>query len=269
MKKAISSTNRTLVLLTTFIVLVFNAIQGYSQLTVTGTQGVCEHETDILRLTIEECCNIDFNIMELRCVNSSPQGNTYSFVLMVDGVPCPTYYNLSASNGYSTQLFPNAIIVDTVSPQMLIPGQNQLNGEFTTQPNDSMIQFFISLLCEPCNGETGIETLPGCSKKRMSKDKVIMIDSSGNGLCFLSLFPNPADETVTISYRFAEDKFNEPAKRNIRIFDLTGHPLLTINVQNIYGEYKLNTQELSGGIYLIALMQNGSNIKTKRLIINH
>jgi len=136
--------------------------------------GICKSESEILNLTINECCKLDLRIEEIRCISASPLGNKYHFIMTVDGVPCPTQYNLSGINNYIPFSLPNAITINSLSPNLLNPGVNQLTGTFTSQPNDSVVQFFINILCEDCYGESIIEILPDCSGlNRMAKGDTI------------------------------------------------------------------------------------------------
>jgi hypothetical protein len=230
---------------------------------------ICKSESDILSLSISECCKLDLRIEEIRCITASPLGNKYHFIITVDGIPSPTQYNLSGINNYIPFSMPNAITINSLSPQILNPGINQLTGTFTSQPNDSVVQFFINILSEDCYGESMIEILPKCpSSNRMAKGDTIGNNISSD-LATLSVFPNPADERITIKYSFATDKFSIKPSYALNIYDNMGIIKKNIPLSNRKGAYKLNVGTLPSGIYYVVLVQNKARIKTTKFVINH
>ncbi len=229
---------------------------------------LCKQESDILNLSIKECCELDLRIEELRCIQSSPTGNTYHFTITVDGVPCPTQYNLSGENDIPFSN-PNAITITSLSPDSLDPGFNILMGTFKAQPWSNTVFFKINILCEDCYGESFVDSLPPCNGPRMAFINDSLPDMSLTDLSKLNVYPNPANDNITISYNFAEDKYSISPIYSINIFDITGILIRTMGVNNISGEYKLDVSKFSSGVYFVALIQNNVRIKTKRFIINH
>ena len=231
--------------------------------------GICKSYSDIMSISIDACCPIEVNIDEIRCIQAAPTGNTYHFSLTVDGIPCPTQYNLSGINNNISFPQPNAITINTATPATLNPGVNTLSGTFTSQPGDSLIQFFIHILCEDCSGESTIEVLPHCSgSNRMAKDDRPET-SKLSDLTALTVFPNPADEQLIIKYSFATDKFSIKPSYALNIYDNMGVIKKNIPLSNRKGTYKLNVGTLSSGIYYIVLVQNKARIKTTKFVINH
>ena len=230
---------------------------------------ICKSNSDILSLSINECCKLDLRIEEIRCISASPLGNKYHFILTVDGIPSPTQYNLSGINNYIPFSLPNAITINSLSPTTLNTGINQLTGTFTSQPNDSVVQFFINILSEDCYGESTIEILPKCpGSNRMAKGDTLKNKKSSD-LATLSVFPNPDDERITIKYSFATDKFSIKPSYALNIYDNMGVIMQNIPLSGRKGEYKLNVGTLSSGIYYVVLMQNKARIKTTKVVINH
>lgn len=77
----------------------------------------------------------------------------------------------------------------------------------------------------------------------------------------ISIYPNPADKEVNVSYNVANN-----TKTEISITDILGKKIQTFNIQSLEGNnlVVLSTEELASGTYMIEIVSNG--VKTVRQI---
>ncbi|MFN3341371.1 MAG: T9SS type A sorting domain-containing protein [Flavobacteriales bacterium] len=79
------------------------------------------------------------------------------------------------------------------------------------------------------------------------------------------LYPNPADEMVTIG--FMTDETSDTHTYTIELFSVTGQKITSLIVAT-GNTYQFNTGELSKGIYFVKILEGATLIETKKLIIN-
>jgi hypothetical protein len=83
----------------------------------------------------------------------------------------------------------------------------------------------------------------------------------------ISLYPNPANQSVIVGYDIAIEDNN--TETTILLVDITGKQLFAKKINNTTGLIEIPTDAYSNGVYFIQL-QNGATIKaTRKLIINH
>ncbi len=91
------------------------------------------------------------------------------------------------------------------------------------------------------------------------QNSVGIYDQSGGGN--FSVFPNPANETVTIS-----QTFSNPAVAQISLTNLLGETVYTETKSNVMNLYTtLNLSELPYGVYFVSI-STGSGISTQKII---
>lgn len=78
-------------------------------------------------------------------------------------------------------------------------------------------------------------------------------------------YPNPAQNIVTFDYSLQQR--NQDSK--IVIYDLFGSIIKEIEITEIAGSLKINTSDLTEGIYFYSLLINNGSILTQKLIIKH
>jgi subtilisin family serine protease len=78
----------------------------------------------------------------------------------------------------------------------------------------------------------------------------------------LSVYPNPFSNSTSIKYDFENSGNGE-----IKIFNLLGKEVKSISLENSSGEFILNRETLSSGIYFCRLTLNGKIIAANKLII--
>ena len=91
----------------------------------------------------------------------------------------------------------------------------------------------------------------------------ILLGLSQNNNSQILLFPNPADESVTIQLpEIAHERIS------LKMFDVNGHELFSKEFEKGDRKKVIDTQELAGGIYLVHL-ENGDTITRKKVIVIH
>ncbi|MCC6181269.1 MAG: T9SS type A sorting domain-containing protein, partial [Bacteroidia bacterium] len=86
-------------------------------------------------------------------------------------------------------------------------------------------------------------------------------ESSINSNVF-KIYPNPANDVITINY----DGLKE-TNSSIEIINTVGQTLIKQDVANETSQ-NINVSNLSNGIYFVQIKQNGKSIATKKLVIN-
>lgn len=82
---------------------------------------------------------------------------------------------------------------------------------------------------------------------------------------FSRAYPNPANEEVSINYEFTENQ------RNVKfvIYNLFGHAVNETSIRDYSGTMKVNTSNLTEGIYFYSILINNEPTRTQKLIIKH
>ncbi|GEC79907.1 hypothetical protein FAQ01_27770 [Flavobacterium aquatile] len=77
----------------------------------------------------------------------------------------------------------------------------------------------------------------------------------------LTLYPNPANDLVTLSYRLSS-----PAA-TVEIYDIAGRSISTNVLSSSVGDLQLNTSSYPSGIYIVVVKQDGVLLTQKKLVI--
>lgn len=82
---------------------------------------------------------------------------------------------------------------------------------------------------------------------------------------FSKAYPNPANKEVSIDYEILENE------RNVKfvIYNLLGTAVQEAAIRDFSGTLKLNTSDLSEGIYFYSILINNDPTRTQKLIIKH
>jgi hypothetical protein len=81
----------------------------------------------------------------------------------------------------------------------------------------------------------------------------------------LKVFPNPADDNVTLS--FTRSSLN--GKGNIEIYNMLGVKVYAQEVEEIDGTISISTENLKAGLYFYSLNDGGQSTRPGRLTIKH
>jgi|GEM_PF-588763 len=76
-----------------------------------------------------------------------------------------------------------------------------------------------------------------------------------------SIHPNPADQTVNIT-------FSAPAAGSILMYDLTGRQVASISTSANTATYSINTASLASGTYML-MLQNGTTVESHKVVVAH
>lgn len=87
----------------------------------------------------------------------------------------------------------------------------------------------------------------------------LSINEDAQQLSKLDIFPNPANETISIS-------FNIPKDNQLALYNLIGEKLM--EVETDFETYILNTSQLNSGVYML-YYRNGNHFESKKIIIQH
>jgi hypothetical protein len=78
------------------------------------------------------------------------------------------------------------------------------------------------------------------------------------------VYPNPANEKVTVEYNIVNDVTARLVLRN-----MLGSTIRDEAVSGIGGKVQINTTDLPEGIYFCSLFIDGKSISTRKLVIRH
>jgi hypothetical protein len=226
--------------------------------------GLCKKLTGYMNISIIECCeDIDMQLVDIRCIQTLPNGNNYfSYEIDVSTIACQNaIYSLS---GLDQNGLPVSNI--TSAPATLNPGTNTITGNFVTDPNAHTIILYITVFCEEvCTGELEID-LPDCPGNKGSAKLANYTMAEKDDNTYLQLIPNPANDKLTIHYKSKQSKEENP-KLQLRLLDAFGKLLSTLRVNETEGKLDINLDNYSQGLYFIELIENEKQISIEKLII--
>jgi hypothetical protein len=84
-------------------------------------------------------------------------------------------------------------------------------------------------------------------------------------ITFSDIYPNPADNSSFIDYSISSAFSNAQAK----VIDLLGNEVLLVPVYERNGKIRINTSNLTSGIYFYSMTIDGKAMFTKKLIVRH
>ncbi len=93
-----------------------------------------------------------------------------------------------------------------------------------------------------------------------------IVENSGNALQTAGLYPNPANDFVTVEY-----SLNKEADFSMEVYNLVGEVTTTFPHANLgEGNYttRLNTSDYTNGIYFIVLKENGKSVQTLKFVVS-
>ena len=117
-------------------------------------------------------------------------------------------------------------------------GSNYYGGFGNGTYNDSNIPIQITNIC--------VETLASTT---FEKDTVF------------SLYPNPANDLVTIAYDINIDK------ATVEIYDISGRVINQYALSSSKGELQLNTSSYQSGVYIVVVKDNNTVLKQQKLVV--
>ena len=85
-------------------------------------------------------------------------------------------------------------------------------------------------------------------------------DRQGNGI---SVYPNPANEQLNISYRLAD----ENAEATFYLYDVLGKPCVQSILAGTTGEWSIDLTNFASGMYYYQVISNGNLIASDKIAI--
>ncbi|MDP3445094.1 MAG: T9SS type A sorting domain-containing protein, partial [Ignavibacteria bacterium] len=98
------------------------------------------------------------------------------------------------------------------------------------------------------------------TKKLLS---LVSIDEKPNSISELSVYPNPAVNTLTIQFNEIENQNAE-----IRLFDQRGRLVIQEVVSLVDGKKTIDINQLENGLYIVETTMNGTKNRQK-IIVQH
>ncbi len=136
---------------------------------------------------------------------------------------------------------------------------------YTWNPGGNGTTIVVSPTVTSTYSVTGVD-VNGCEANTVLTQSVSICTSinniSSNQNLMLQIYPNPANDVITINY----DGLNE-TNSSIEITNTVGKIIMIQDVANETLK-NINVSNLSNGIYFVQLKQNGKSIATKKLVIN-
>ena len=227
--------------------------------------GLCYQETDTMEIIIPECCEVELQLIDIVC-----REGVYTFTLTVDQNEClDPFYNLAVVDDLGLSVAPITILPPT--PSTLNMGQTIITGSFYL-PNPGMstyYNFVIEVLCEhTCIGRVNKVILPTCVGARKPNPETPK-DTDSKTNATLNIIPNPAASQTGILYSFPEDNTITKHKRTIKIMDVMGRPVKSIQLNEASGLYILDISQFAQGVYFVEINDNNTGLLTKRMLVYH
>ncbi len=86
----------------------------------------------------------------------------------------------------------------------------------------------------------------------------------------VSLYPNPANDYITVEYAFENDGVLKAVATNdkvtVMVYDLYGKLINTTNVNDVDGGFEYDVSDMQNGMYLLRLEQDGQQIVKKFVV---
>ncbi|PKP41063.1 MAG: hypothetical protein CVT95_13020 [Bacteroidetes bacterium HGW-Bacteroidetes-12] len=82
---------------------------------------------------------------------------------------------------------------------------------------------------------------------------------------FSDAYPNPANDYAYFNYSIPQGNSNA----SLVVFDLLGSVIIDKEITNHQGTLKINTYNLTNGVYFYSLITENQTIFTRKLIVNH
>lgn len=81
----------------------------------------------------------------------------------------------------------------------------------------------------------------------------------------LLVFPNPANQTVSVNYRFG----GTDATRQLVVYDMAGRKVSVVPVAGADGTQTLQVADWTPGVYVLRMEENGHILHTQKITISH
>ncbi|GAA4454732.1 hypothetical protein GCM10023092_17200 [Rurimicrobium arvi] len=158
------------------------------------------------------------------------------------------------------------------SSSTIPPGWSSIYFTYTPASGATAVRFMITFVCDGrvCVARLGEfyhiddhSVYPCTDFGRITAEAA----AAGTGATRMLLAPNPASDEVQISYQIANWKQSDVYQ--VSVVNLLGITVATYNVPNAQGVWKLPTQNLVSGTYIVRMVKAGKKVDAQNLIITH
>ncbi len=221
--------------------------------------GLCDQKSnplDITKIACDNCDKINVDVKRIECNSGDPVTYTI-YINLVDPYSGDTY--TVGTDGGPLMPFSGTI---TSTSTLLTLSLAVIDTDATT------VTVYVELTHHDgtkCLYKKVVH-LPDCS---WIAEKPIADTSKANQLTVstaMLVYPNPATQMVTISYDYGDQPFSE---RSIAVFDQLGRRTQSLQVIDSHGNWPLNTNDWTPGVYIIRMEGDGKALQTQRLIVNN
>ena len=228
--------------------------------------GLCPQTSDTMEVTDTVCvtCQQDPPTISIACESGNPA--SYSLTITYTStMPVGTTYTIGTDIG------------------PIDPFSGTLSGASAPY---TLTLTFTTLLLPPPDSVT-VETIftEPDGTKCVSKERVFLVDtcrwiderqSAGTDTAqhnvnkpitsatAMLVYPNPASGVVTVSYDYGSDSYNN---RSLSIYDALGRKKDFTTVQDVHGNWTVNTKDWTSGVYIIRMEADGQVLHTQRLVV--
>lgn len=229
----------------------FITIYLYGYDAVTGK--ICKDSVKAQYKPCKDSCEIEVYGFCAHCEKENSNG-TWTYDLDI------TVFNPFPGNANVTILPIAAGTFGSVTPNPIASGMQTFNVLFTPNSPTTNIICFKVLLTEVATGKTCWQdicmALPPC-------DNHTKVVTNINEAFNVVMYPNPANDMVTIDYKFA----NENGLVSFNIYDVNGKLVTSYENEIIKKSLVINTTEWQQGVYFINVVKNSKVIGTSKLVI--
>jgi len=230
------------------------------------SNGLCGITTDTMDISVKQC-NACLQTNLTASILCTPETSARYNIYISFNSPGACSYTLGTSIGP----------IDPFSGSLPAAGSYSFRLTYTTMtlpPPDSVEVEIIFTLDDgsKCFAEVKV-AVPPCmwpGLRLASPDDTATTNGNGNHLqptmnTSMLVFPNPAWAQVTVSYNYGT--WVDGSQHDLTVFDEMGRKIATIIPQGAEGNWSLNTNDWSPGIYIIRMEGNGTAVQTQRLVV--
>ena len=208
----------------------------------------CRHCDSMYDINSIICLNVNGVIVyEISITTTNP--NPYSNTL---------YGALNVPNGQGF-FVPSTIPLEVGTNNQLIYfyPMNNFNG------GEVIINMQIPMEDLVCFTDTVFD-FPVCNAPRITPSEgVIKLDD------LLVVAPNPSRTNTTVFYSYLSNPTTLQAEKAIEVVDMLGRKILTLPLKETKGSIDIDTFGIASGQYMVVMKENGTIIKSVKLIVQH
>jgi hypothetical protein len=226
--------------------------------------GLCTKTSDEMDVTLNECngCKQTRLSAVATCTSGNPA--SYSIVVNFNSPGSGSTYTLGTDIGpidpFSGTLGGGFYSLTLTFTTLVVPPPDSITVEILFRLHDGSKCFQkIRIPLDTC---MWIEERQAHAHDSIKNGGHISLQSDiANALL---VFPNPSSGDVTASYEYGTDG---SANRSLTVYDAVGRKMASTAPQDSHGNWIINTNNWSAGIYIIQMAADGRALQTQRFVI--